>query len=98
MAEVRWTEQAVSDLDRAAEYIGLDFYEYGSVFVMAALDAVKRLEGLPLASHMVHELEQEEIREIHVMSHRIIFRYRNDLVEVLTVIGFREALRRGRLG
>jgi toxin ParE1/3/4 len=85
MAEVRWTPQAVDDLDAIADHIARDSPQYSSLFVMDVFYAVDRLTQFPQSGRIVPELNDAMVREIILGSYRIIYRRRHDLVEILTV-------------
>ena len=85
MAEVRWTPQAADDLEAIAEFISQDSPHYSSLFVLDILYAVDRLIQFPKSGRVVPEINDPLIREVIFGSYRIIFRVRQDLVEILTV-------------
>ncbi len=85
MAEVRWTPQAADDLDSIAEFISQDSSQYSSLFVIDVLYAVDRLNQFPQAGRVVPEINDKAIRELILGSYRIIYRLRQDLVEIPTV-------------
>jgi len=85
MAEVRWTPQAADDLDAIAEFISQDSPHYSSLFVLDVLHAVSRLIQFPKSGRVVPDVNDPAIRELILGSYRIIYRLRQDLVEILTV-------------
>lgn len=85
MAEVRWTPQAADDLDSIAEFISKDSPHYSSLFVLDVLCAVDRLIQFPKSGRVVPEINDPLVREVILGSYRIIYRLRQDIVEILTV-------------
>ena len=85
MVEVRWTPQAVEDLDAIAEFIGQDSEHYETLFVMNALEVVERLKDHPHIGRIVPEITEPSLREIVFGNYRIIYRIHTELVEILTV-------------
>jgi len=85
MAKVRWTLQAVDDLEAICLFIARDAPQLASIFAQRALRSTDRLEQFPLSGRMVPELNQERFREIILGSYRLIYRVRGDLVEIITV-------------
>jgi len=85
MAEVRWTPQAADDLDAIAEFISQDSPHYSSLFVLDVLQAVSRLIQFPKSGRIVPDVNDPTIREVILGSYRIIYRLRQDLVDILTV-------------
>jgi toxin ParE1/3/4 len=76
---------AADDLDTIAEFISQDSPQYSTLFVMDVLCAVDRLNQFPKLGRIVPESNSVSIREIIFGSYRIVYRLRQDLVEVLTV-------------
>jgi toxin ParE1/3/4 len=85
MAEVRWTPQAADDLDAIAEFISQDSPHYSNLFVLDVLCAVDRLIQFPKSGRIVPEIDDPLVREVILGSYRIIYRLRQDIVEILTV-------------
>jgi addiction module RelE/StbE family toxin len=85
MAQVRWTPQAADDLDAISEFISQDSSHYATLFVLDVLQAVDRLSEFPKLGRVVPEVDNPAVREIILGSYRIIYRLREDIVEILTV-------------
>ena len=56
MADVRWSQQAASDLECITEFIAADSPHYASLFAMDVLAAVERLVILPASGRIVREI------------------------------------------
>ena len=52
---------------------------------MDVLSTVQRLADFPNSGKIVSELNKPDIREILFGNYRIIYRVKNDLIEILTV-------------
>ena len=85
MAEVRWTPQATDDLEAIADFISDDSPHYAALFVMDVLKAVERIGTFPKSGRMVPEANDPVVREIILGSYRIVYRVKQELVEVLMV-------------
>jgi toxin ParE1/3/4 len=85
MAQVRWTLQAVDDLEGIALFIAHDSSQYASLFVMDVLDSVERLKDFPESGRITPEMNNPAIREVILGNYRIIYRFKTDLVEILTI-------------
>jgi len=85
MAEVRWTPQAAEDLESIAEFIAEDSPHYARLFVIDILQAISRLIDFPRSGRIVPELNDPVIREIILGNYRIVYRLRDEIVEILTV-------------
>lgn len=85
MAEIRWALQAADDLEAIAQFISLDSPHYANLFVLNVLEAVKRLVQFPASGRIVPEKNDRTLREIILGNYRIVYRVREDIVEILTV-------------
>jgi toxin ParE1/3/4 len=87
MAEIKWTENALSDLDAILDYISRDSIHYARLFAAKIFETVGRLSRFPKSGRIVPEMENEAIREIIYGNYRIIFRILREgsEVEILTV-------------
>lgn len=74
MAEIRWTVQALDDVEAIANYIARDSAHYAQFFATKIFDAVKRIEIFPESGRVVSEINQQDIREILLGNYRIIYR------------------------
>ncbi len=85
MAQVKWTAQALGDIDAISEYIARDSKYYARIFVSKVFDSVIRLEVFSESGRIVPEINQMNIREILLGNYRIIYRLKENLIEILTV-------------
>ncbi len=86
MASVIWTEPALTDLEAACLYIARDAPRAAEVFADRVFHATDRLTAFPRSGRVVPEARREDLREIIVGNHRIIYRLLPDEAVVLTVI------------
>ncbi|HXI26027.1 MAG TPA: type II toxin-antitoxin system RelE/ParE family toxin, partial [Pyrinomonadaceae bacterium] len=66
--------------------------EYASSFVERIILSVDKLADFPRIGRMVPEAEQENIRELLYHNYRIIYRIKNGIIEILTVVHGRRDL------
>ena len=86
MAEVRWTPQAIEDIENIAKYIAKDSPKYAAIQVEEFFDAAIILEDFPYSGRIVPEIGIKNIRELLVGFYRLIYRIRNvNVIEVITV-------------
>ena len=86
MAEVIWTESALSDLDDIGEHISKDSIRYAELTVAKLFESPNILESNSLAGQMVPELQNESIRQLARGNFRIIYHVVDvALIEILTV-------------
>lgn len=86
MVEVRWTDQAIKDIDHIAEYISKDSLTFAQIQTERFFERAKILETQPLTGRIVPELNNQLTRELVMGNYRIIYQMdSNDLVTILTV-------------
>ena len=82
---VRWSAQAIGDLESIEEFIGRDSPRYGAMVVELLVQSVDLLEDHPQAGRIVPEIDRAEFRELIRDSYRIVYRSRDGGIEILTV-------------
>jgi addiction module RelE/StbE family toxin len=80
-----WSPQSLRDLDALREYIARDSEHYADLTVARVFSAVERLIKFPRSGRVVPERDEPEIREIIVGRFRVVYRVRDQLLEVATV-------------
>jgi len=85
MAEVRWTPQALDDLEAICLFIARDTFRIAAVFADRAFRATERLAEHPRSGGVVPELNINDVREIILGNYRLIYRIREDEVHIVTV-------------
>ncbi len=85
MIRVRWTLQAVEDLEAIQDFIARDSKHYAGVVIEHLLAAVEQLARFPDSGRVVPELDKSEIREVVRRPYRIVYRHHTDAVVILTV-------------
>jgi plasmid stabilization system protein ParE len=85
VAEVRWTLDAVEDLEAIAEFIARDSPHYAQLFVLDVHRATDQLKDFPESGRIVPEGRDPSLREVLVGNYRIVYRLRQDITEILTV-------------
>ena len=86
MTQIRWTDQAITDLAAIRAFIGKDSPHYASVIVERLILAADRLKDFPRSGRMVPEFEHRGVREMIERPYRIIYRLvGEDEIHILTV-------------
>ena len=85
MAQVKWTLQALDDHESICLFIARDAPQIAAVFADRAFRATNRLADYPRSGRIVPELDIENIREIILSNYCLIYRIREDQVQVVTV-------------
>ena len=94
MAQIIWTEPALSDLDAIAEYIALDKPSAATSLVKKVFSSIQRLEDFPESGRKPPELKKSRYLEIIVNPCRIFYRIEDDKVYILYVMRSERKLRK----
>ncbi len=90
MAEVRWSRQALRDLDAIGEYVERSSPTYARSLVARLYGASARLASFPAMGRAVPELAH--VRELVREGYRTVYVTSGDQVEVLAVLHGRQDL------
>ncbi|TPE54160.1 type II toxin-antitoxin system RelE/ParE family toxin [Maribrevibacterium harenarium] len=94
MAEIIWTEPALSDLNDIAEYIALENVVAAKQLVQTVFTKVERLADFPESGRVPLELEHLNYREVIVNPCRVFYKYDDAKVRILFVMRSERDLRR----
>ncbi len=97
MAEIVWTEPALSDLDAIADYIALENPAAAAALVQRVFQHVEQLENFPQSGSKPLELKKSRYRQIVEPPCRVFYRYDGERVFVIYVMRSERLLRTGRL-
>jgi plasmid stabilization system protein ParE len=87
---IRWTEQAVTNLEDIKSFISSDSPAYALAVVRKLYLAVDQLKAFPESGRIVLERADPDLRELVRPPYRIVYRRSGDVIEVLLV--FRSSL------
>ena len=94
MAQIIWTEPALSDLNEIAEYIALDKPNAARNLVKQVFSSVDKLEQFPELGRTPPELQKSKYREIIVDPCRIFYRIDQSKLYILYIMRGEMRLRR----
>jgi plasmid stabilization system protein ParE len=97
MAEIVWSEPALSDLDAIADYIALESPVAASELVKRVFGHVAQLAVHPESGSRPQELGRSRYRQIVEPPCRVFYRYDGHKVFIVHVMRSERLLRRGRL-
>jgi len=86
MAQIRWTEPALSDLDAIADYIALDNPVAASKVVLEVFNEVSKLADFPEMFSAPHDLPDKRYRHMSVPPVRVFYRIEEDTVYIVYVM------------
>ncbi len=95
--KVVWTEQAFRRLTEIEDYIGRDDPAAAERYIDRLVSRTEVLEVHPELGRTLPELPGSELRELTESNYRIVYRIRNDQIEVITVFEGHQRLRSGDL-
>jgi toxin ParE1/3/4 len=93
MAEIIWTEPALSDLDAIADYIALDNPDAAKQLVQRIFEHVGQLAEHPRSGSKPQELKGWRYRQLVEPPCRIFYRHDDDRVFILYVMRSERLLR-----
>ena len=85
MTPIRWSPEAVADLESIRDFIARDSEHYAQLVVQRLVGAIEQLSLFPTSGRVVPEVPGGEMRELIVGAHRIVYRYRHETVELVTI-------------
>ncbi len=86
MVEVKWTNQAIEDINNIAEYISKDSKKYARIQVNNFFKRTEVLAEFPYSGRIVPEAGNENIRELIIGSYRIVYHIISKTnIDILTV-------------
>ncbi len=97
MAEIIWSEPALSDLDAIADYIALENPAAAAELVKRVVGHVEQLARHPESGSRPQELKRSRYRQIVEPPCRVFYRFDGQRIFVLHVMRSERLLRKGRL-
>jgi toxin ParE1/3/4 len=84
--KIHWTDNAVKHLVNIYEYIALNSPTYAKQIVDKITRRSAQITAQPLSGRKVPEYDAEDVRELIERPFRIIYRVKQDRIDVLAVI------------
>ena len=94
MAQIIWTEPALSDLNVIAEYIALDKPSAAIKLVQKVFSSTDRLEQFPESGRKPPEFKKSKYLEVIVNPCRIFYRTEGNKIYILYVMRSERKLRK----
>ncbi len=98
MAEIVWTEPALSDLDAIADYIALEHPLAAAALVRRVVAHVAQLAEHPDSGSRPPELKRSRYRQVSEPPCRVFYRHDGKTVYILHVLRSERLLRKHKLG
>jgi toxin ParE1/3/4 len=84
--EVKWSPEAIEDLESIAEFIARDSEYYARAVVTEILSVSRNVREFPLIGRVVPEIGEEDIRERFIYSYRLVYRVEPEQILIVAVI------------
>lgn len=81
-----WSNEALDDVDRIAEYIGRDSRYHAQQVVERVFDLADELPAYPSLGRIVPELADPNVRERFLYSYRLIYELTDEAIHIIAVI------------
>jgi len=94
MAQIKWTEPALNDINEVAEYIAIDKPGAAKKLVKEIFKTTRRLKNFPESGRRPPELQDTNYRELIVGPCRIFYRVQKTTVYILYVMRSERELRK----
>lgn len=86
MVEIKWTDNALIELDAIAIYISKDSPNYAEILVKQIYEMVSHLENFPKFGRKVPEYNNPKLREVLYKNYRIIYLIKEPHIEIISII------------
>jgi len=83
--KIKWSPRAVSNLEEICSYIAKDSEYYAILFAKKVIKIVKAIPQFPKSGRIVPEYGYENIREKIYGNYRIIYRLKDELIEIVAI-------------
>lgn len=90
---VLWTGEALKNLSEIEKFIGTDSPERAEKFINYLIERGESIAQNPHIGRIVPEISNPEIRELIIKKYRIVYRVRENRIEILTVFEGHKLLR-----
>ncbi|OGR92104.1 MAG: plasmid stabilization protein [Elusimicrobia bacterium RIFCSPLOWO2_01_FULL_59_12] len=89
-----WSAPAIDDLTGLRDYIAQGSEYYAVEFIQRILQTVQKLEQFPGLGRIIPEIEDPAARELIFQNYRILYRLKQDRIDIAAVIHGRRDIRR----
>lgn len=83
--KIRWSPKAVESLEEICQFIAKDSEYHASIFAKKVVSLIKNIPNFPKAGRIVPEYEDENLRERIFQNYRIVYRIKQDIIEIVVI-------------
>ena len=88
-----WSTPAIDDLTGVRDYIAQGSQYYAAEFIQRFLQTVQKLDQFPELGRIIPEIEDPTARELIFQNYRILYRLKQDRIDIAAVIHGRRDIR-----
>ena len=85
MAKIIWSPKAADNLESIFEYISKDSKRYAQIVAKRIFEIIGSINDNPFAGRVVPEYMDETIRERIYKNYRIIYRIKDEVIEIAAI-------------
>lgn len=83
--KIKWSPRAAANFEDICNYIARDSEHYAALFARKVNAIIKAIPEFPKAGRIVPEYGDENLRERIYGNYRIVYRLKEELVEIVTI-------------
>ncbi len=83
--KIKWSPRAASNFEEICDYIAKDSEYYAILYAKKVTAIVKAIPQFPKSGRIVPEYEDENLREKFYENYRIVYRLKEELVEIVAI-------------
>ena len=84
--KVKWSPEALEDVESIAEYISRDSEFYARATLSKIIDLCESLTKFPQMGRMVPEFKDKKIRERLIYSYRLVYKIERTYILIVAII------------
>jgi len=85
MVDIRWSPEAIEDIESISEYISQDSEEHASELIKSIVNEIENLKRFPFLGRKFPDREDDNLREICFKKYQIIYEIKEEIIEILIV-------------
>jgi len=83
--KIRWSPKAADSFAEICDFISEDSEYYASMFAKKVNEIIKNIPLFPKAGRIVPEYQDENLREKIFQNYRIVYRLKEDSIEIVII-------------
>ena len=83
--QIRWSPKAVRGLQEICNFIEKDSEYYAILFIKRVFNLIDNLKQFPLSGRVVPEYNDPNLREKIFENYRIVYRVKEDVLEIVAI-------------